>query len=209
MAVTWIGAGRFAAGGTSFDETIGGNSGNTHTGLDVVAFDNSATLINDDNPVSFDWTGGDQVVWFKPSDAALASVKGAGTVTLTTAKLRIRKVTNFGAQTIDVYNCLRDAVVTEISGTNARTSGGTVAWTTAGANGSGTDRSASAIGTVTTTTSLQYFEIDLDLTTMQNIINGVTSNYGLLAFSTGFSEYAGTTYGTPNLEPEFRFAGTR
>lgn len=193
-------------GGTPFDETVGGNTGNTWTGLDVTAFDNSATFINDDNPATFDYTGGDMVVWVKMTDAARLNVKGAGTVTLTTAKLRIRKVTNFGALTVTAYNCLRDAGVTTVNGTNYD---GTNPWTTAGANGSGTDQSASSIGSVSVGTGLQYYEIDLDLTTMQNIINGSTSNFGIITRSTGFSEFAGTTYGTPDLEPEFRFAGTR
>jgi hypothetical protein len=88
------------------------------------------------------------------------------------------------------------------------------AWSSPGANGSGTDRSASSIGSgITLTTNGSYIAITgAGLTDyVQDVIDGAISNYGFCIFSDGFAAFESSENTTdgyrPYLEIDITFGG--
>jgi hypothetical protein len=187
-------------GGTPFDVTIGGNTGNTYTGLDVMGGNSSFPDSSITNPSTIDALGGARFFVFNPTGAS--NVAG----TLSMARLYLYLSSSFGGGKLStLYDMLRASVLTQMTH-NIYSTGNS--WATAGALGSGTDRSASSIGSHTAQTGEHgsYIGIDLDLPTMQSKIDAGT-NYRVAMFSAEYCEWIGTT-GTDGQRPYFRFAGT-
>jgi hypothetical protein len=202
-----------AGGGGSFDVTIGGNTGDDYSGLDLMVGGSASPDTFSSNPATMDPYGQTRIAVFNPTGAS--NVTALGTVTLTTARLGLWLTNAFGNGSLVAYDMLRATVLGQMSWNSYSTGN---AWATAGAGGSGTDRSASSIGSQAyldgdTPTGDQgsYVEIDLDLTTMQSKINAGT-NYRILIVggdAANYAEFVGTNASTANgNRPYLRLAGT-
>lgn len=193
-------------GGGSFDSTVGGNTGNTYTGLQMCYIEAGDPTVSRDDPTGFDPFGGDTRALLRPT--GVSNIAALGTITLTTATLYIYLTNVFGDSGLDAYRCLRNWIGAEADWNEFATGS---SWTTAGGSGSGTDRSASPIGNVSWVDGVSdpgYVAISLDLTTMAALINsGPNHGVMLVGNASAYGDIAGTA-GTDGQRPYFHFAGT-
>lgn len=110
---------------------------------------------------------------FKPD---LSSIAGGG-ATITSATLYLYRTYASGAQTVDAYRMLRTVA---FASADWNTYDGSNSWTTAGGEGSGTDRGATAISTTVQSTGTGAYQA-FDLTDwVQDIATGSYSNEGVI-----------------------------
>jgi hypothetical protein len=144
----------------------------------------------------------DRVMWMKLTDFSDIT-PGAEIVNAT---IRLYRSSGFasGGAVHDIRQCLRDVLVSQLSGNLARTG---VPWTTVGALDDGTDRSASVIDTLPVDNTNGYKEASGSglVTLFQDWFDGAVSNFGLLIFPDPTKEVYSTfsqSEGTDGQRPE-------
>jgi hypothetical protein len=116
----------------------------------------------------------------------ISSISSSATVSA--AKLRLLMYTIGANRTLEAYQVLRPWTQTASTWNNYATS---LAWTTAGCGGVGTDVAGSATGTVAVTTGQAgtWIEIPLSTSLVQGWVDGTASNNGVLLKDTTEAAY--------------------
>lgn len=139
-------------------------------------------------------SGGANFYMFRPNMSGIP----AGS-TINSASLRIYAEVTFNGGVLTVYEMLRAWTTT--SSWNNYDGTGPLAWTTAGASGSG-DRSASSIGSYTLTSSEDAQQINsgngiaLTASVVQGWLDGTNNGCGLFSDSNVFADFSGVADGT-------------
>lgn len=118
---------------------------------------------------------------------------------INSAALRVFSEVAFGGGVLTLYEMLRAWVSGQTSWNNYSTGN---AWGTAGASGSGTDRSASSIGSYTLLSSEDGVQINsgngiaVNAATVQGWLDGTNNGLGLFSDGSVFADFSGVPDGT-------------
>lgn len=168
----------------------------------------------DGNPtMNCEHVGGvtDRVMWLKLTD--LSGIPSGSTIDDVDIELYREGGFSSGGAVHFARNCLRDVLVSQLTGTVARTG---TPWTTVGALSDGNDRGASNIGTMSVDNTNGYKVLSgaglIDL--VQDWVDGVVNNYGILIFPdtaddvySTFTQSEGTDGQRPRLVVTYTVGG--
>jgi hypothetical protein len=121
----------------------------------------------------------DRVMWLKVTD--LSGIPSGATINAVTVELYREGGFSSGGAVHFIRRCLRDVLVTQLTGNVARTG---TPWTTVGALSDGNDRAASSSGTMSVDNTNGYKTASGAglVTLFQDWLDGVNSNFGFFVF---------------------------
>lgn len=153
----------------------------------------------------------DRVIWMKVTD--LSGIPSGSTINSVTVEIYRDSGFSSGGATHYVRRCLRDVLVSQLTGNNARTG---TAWTTVGALSDGNDRAASNSGTMSVDNTNGYKSASGSgmVTLFQDWVNGTNSNFGFFIFPdttddvySTFTQSEGTDGQRPRVIIDYTTAG--